>query len=75
MSAVILDFSTHGNSGQSIAERVKARLPGFAPDVVSYAQVFAESYQRKTDCKDIDAVNAGVRHAKYGIDPEPPKAA
>ena len=76
MSAVIVDFAAYRRKdSRSIAERVAARLPGVAQCVVRYAQVFAESYQRKTGCADCDAIAAGVRCAQSRTDPEPPRAA
>jgi hypothetical protein len=76
MSAVIVDFATYrSKDSRTIAERVAARLPGVAFCIVRYAQVFAESYKRKTGCPDSDAVAAGVRSAQSRPDPEPPRAA
>ena len=65
MSAVIVNLADfRRNDARTIAERVAARLPGVAKCVVRYAQVFAESWQRKTGCSDTEAVNVGVRCGK-----------
>ena len=61
MSAVIINIADFRRADKSIADRVADRLPGVALCIVRYAQVFAESYQRKSGCNDTEAVNAGVR--------------
>ena len=73
MSAVILNFADF-HARKTVAQRVRDRLPGYAQCVIRYAEVFAESYQRKTGCSDNEAVSAGVRCAKQ-TDPTTPGAA
>lgn len=62
-TATIYNFADFAMT-KTVAERVRTRLPGYAQCVVRYAEVFAESYQRKTGCSDNVAIAAGVRCAK-----------
>lgn len=64
MNAIVLNMTTYRRLDDSVADRVRSRLRGFAKPLVTYAIACAESLQRKTGCTDSEAVSAGVRWAK-----------